>query len=169
MLEPKPQPDAEPEAELRAASIRVQRRIEWSDTDASGAYHNTAAFRLMEAAETALVERLGLVGDIYGRHPRAHVSADFLRPLYFRDLVDIVVRVVAVGRTSVTYDVTISRDGEECVRGRLVAVLMDAIGGAPQAWSARERSLFETAGEQPAELLVARDGPPPPARGEVGP
>jgi hypothetical protein len=61
MLEPDPPSDREP----RPASVRIQRRIEWSDTDASGAYHNTAAFRLMEAAETTLVERLGLVGDIY--------------------------------------------------------------------------------------------------------
>jgi 2-aminobenzoate-CoA ligase len=155
MLEPDPPSDREP----RPASVRIQRRIEWSDTDASGAYHNTAAFRLMEAAETTLVERLGLVGDIYGRHPRAHVSADFLRPLYFRDLVDVAIAVVAVGRTSVTYDVTISRGGEACVRGRLVAVLMDAIGGAPQPWSARERRLFETAGEQPPELLVTEPDP----------
>ena len=31
-----------------AASIRIQRRIEWSDTDASGHWHNTAAFRMIE-------------------------------------------------------------------------------------------------------------------------
>ena len=146
---------AMPPSGPQPASIRIQRRIEWSDTDASGAYHNTAAFRLMEAAETALVERLGLIEDIYGRHPRAHVSADFLRPLFFRDLVDVTIEVVAVGRTSVTYDVEISRDAEPCVRGRLVAVLMDAIGGDPQPWPPRERRLFETAGEQRPELLVA--------------
>src|SRR5436309_592020 len=39
------------------ASIVVQRRIEWPDTDASGRYHNTAAFRFIEVAETTLLDR----------------------------------------------------------------------------------------------------------------
>ena len=63
------------------ASIVVQRRIEWSDTDASGNYHNSAAFRLIENAETALLDRLGFLHEIYGRLPRVRISADFVRPL----------------------------------------------------------------------------------------
>ncbi len=152
------EPTGSPSAAARGpASIRIQRRIEWSDTDASGAYHNTASFRLMEAAETALAERLGFLQDVYGRHPRAHIEADFLRPLFFRDLVDVTIRVEAVGRTSVTYSVEIARGGEACVRGRMVAVLMDAVGGTPQPWPDEQRELLEHAGEQPSELLV--DGP----------
>jgi 2-aminobenzoate-CoA ligase len=142
------QPGPEP------ASIHIQRRLEWSDTDASGAYHNTAALRLMEAAETALVERLGFLEEVYGRHPRAHIEADFLRPLYFRDLVDVTIRVATVGRTSVTYAVEITKDGELCARGRMVAVLLDRIGGKPQPWPEAQRRLLESAGTQPAELLV---------------
>src|SRR6266542_2123060 len=61
------------------ASIRLQRRIEWWDTDASGNYHNTAAFRLLESAETLLLGRLGLLHDVYGRLPRARLEADFRR------------------------------------------------------------------------------------------
>src|SRR6266567_4194070 len=102
------------------ASLRIQRRIEWSDTDASGAYHNSAALRLMEAAETALLDRLGFVEEVYGRHPRVHIEADFLRPLRFRDLVDIELRVAAVGRTSVTYDFEMGANGEVAVKGRAV-------------------------------------------------
>ncbi len=145
--------------------MRIQRRIEWSDTDASGAYHNTAAFRLMEAAETALVDRLGFLGDVYGRHPRVHIEADFVNPLYFRDLIDVSIRVESVGRTSVTYAVEIRRAGDEegdprgangdvCVRGRMVAVLMDRIGGSPLPWPDDQRRLLESAGPQDAELLV---------------
>jgi acyl-CoA thioesterase FadM len=81
------------------ASMLIQRRIEWSDTDASGAYHNTAAFRMMEAAETALLDRLGFIRVVYGRHPRVHLDADFLRPLRFRDLVDVEITVSKVGRS----------------------------------------------------------------------
>lgn len=152
------EPTGEPRAARGPASIRIQRRIEWSDTDASGAYHNTASFRLMEAAETALAERLGFLDDVYGRHPRAHIEADFLRPLYFRDLVDVTISVETVGRTSVTYGVEIARGGEPCVRGRLVAVLMDAIGGTPQPWPGEQRRLLEEGGPQVPELLVGGTG-----------
>jgi 2-aminobenzoate-CoA ligase len=150
-----PETRAMPEPEHGPASIRIQRRIEWSDTDASGAYHNTAAFRLMEAAETALVEHLGFLEQVYGRHPRVHVEADFLRPLFFRNLVDVTIRVAEVGRSSVRYECGIARDGEACVRGRLVAVLLDAVRGSPQPWPEPTRLLLETAGEQPSELLIA--------------
>jgi YbgC/YbaW family acyl-CoA thioester hydrolase len=136
------------------ASICIQRRIEWSDTDASGAYHNSAAFNFMESAEVALVDRLGMREDVYGRHPRAHIEADFLAPLWFRDVVDCEIRVAKVGRTSVTYDVEIRRDDDVCVRGRLVAVLLDRIGGTPQPWPDEYRRKFETAGRQPSERLV---------------
>src|SRR6266540_7523384 len=99
------------------ASIVVQRRIEWPDTDASGMYHNTAAFRFIEVAETALLDRLGFVHEIYGRHPRVHLEADFLRPLWFRDMVDIHLTVENVGRTSVTYRFEM-RSGDEVAADR---------------------------------------------------
>ena len=43
------------------ASIVMERRIEWPDTDASGFYHNSAVVRLLETAETLLLDRLGFV------------------------------------------------------------------------------------------------------------
>src|SRR6266550_3711280 len=97
------------------ASICIERRIEWSDTDASGAWHNSAAFNFMESAEVALVDRLGMREDVYGRHPRAHIEADFLAPLWFRDIVDVEIHVTSVGRTSVGYEVEIRRGDEVCV------------------------------------------------------
>lgn len=136
------------------ASILVQRRIEWPDTDASGNYHNTAAFRFIEVAETALLERLGILDDIYGRHPRAHIEADFVRPLRFRDLVDIELRVVAVGTTSVTYEFEMRTRGELAVKGKVVAVLLTEPGGTPVPWPEEYRRLLLTAGPQPPELLV---------------
>lgn len=136
------------------ASIRVQRRIEWPDTDASGLYHNTAAFRFIEVAETALLERLGFLHDVYGRMPRAHIAADFQLPLGFRDLVDIRLAVSAVGETSVTYAFEMSRDGQVAVRGTAVAVLLSEAGGRPVAWPDGWRERLLTAGEQAPELLT---------------
>ena len=136
------------------ASIVVQRRIEWPDTDASGMYHNTAAFRFIEVAETALLDRLGFVHDIYGRHPRVHIEADFLRPLRFRDLVDIELAVEKVGRSSVTYRFEMRLDGEAAVRGRAVAVLLSKAGGEPVPWPNEYRQRLLTAGPQPGERLA---------------
>lgn len=140
--------------EAGPARILVQRRIEWPDTDASGNYHNTAAFRFIEVAETALLERLGILDDVYGRHPRVHIEADFLRPLRFRDLVDIELRVVAVGTTSVTYEFGMRTRGELAVKGRVVAVLLSEPRGRPVPWPEEYRRLLLTAGPQPPELLV---------------
>jgi acyl-CoA thioesterase FadM len=147
----------DPAKDAAPASIVVQRRIEWPDTDASGNYHNTAAFRFVEVAETALLERLGILHDIYGRHPRVHIEADFSRPLLFRDLVDIELRVVAVGTSSVTYEFEMRARGEVAVRGRVVAVLLSRPRGTPVPWPEEYRRLLLTAGPQPPELLVVGD------------
>src|SRR5262245_51829752 len=136
------------------AAIVVQRRIEWPDTDASGTYHNTAAFRLFEVAETALLERLGVLADVYGRLPRAHLEADFLAPLVFRDLVDVHLQVAAVGRTSITYAFEMTKGGEFAVRGRAVAVLLSEARGTPVPWPDDLRRLLLTSGPQAPERLV---------------
>jgi acyl-CoA thioester hydrolase len=132
----------------------VQRRIEWPDTDASGNYHNTAAFRFIEVAETALFERLGFLNDVYGRLPRARIEASFRRPLVFRDIVDITLRIADVGRTSATYEFEMTAGGEVAVDGRVVTVLLSEARGEPVAWPEDYRQLMLTAGPQPPERLV---------------
>ncbi|HEX2059006.1 MAG TPA: thioesterase family protein [Actinomycetota bacterium] len=134
------------------ASLTIQRRIEWSDTDASGHWHNTAAFRMIEWAETALFERLDLL-DVYGYLPRVHVEADFHRSLEFRDLVDATITVAAVGTSSLTYDFTMDRDGERCVTMKVVVTLVDG-EGAPRSWPDEYRTRLSEAGPQPPERLA---------------
>ncbi|HEX2296200.1 MAG TPA: thioesterase family protein [Actinomycetota bacterium] len=135
------------------ASLRIQRRIEWSDTDASGLWHNTAAFRMVEWAETALLERLGILDDVYAHLPRARIEVDFHLPLAFRDLVDATISVVRVGTSSLTYDFTIDRGGERCVTMKVVTALVDS-GGGRRTWPESHRRLLTEAGAQPPELLV---------------
>jgi 2-aminobenzoate-CoA ligase len=142
----------------RPASIRIQRRIEWSDTDASGHWHNTAAFRMVEWAETALFERLGFLDDVYGHLPRVHISIDFTESLDHRDLVDVRLAIVDVGRTSITYDFSIERDGRECVRAKVVTALRTP-DGASREWPDEYKRLLVTAGPQAPELLVIPEQP----------
>ncbi|MPZ90457.1 MAG: acyl-CoA thioesterase [Actinobacteria bacterium] len=140
------------------ASIRIQRRIEWSDTDASGHWHNTAAFRMIEWAETALFERLGFLDDVYGHLPRVHISIDFTESLDHRDLVDVRLAIVDVGRTSITYDFSIERDGRECVRAKVVTALRTP-DDASREWPDEYKRLLVTAGPQAPELLVVPEQP----------
>lgn len=134
------------------ASIRIQRRIEWSDTDASGHWHNTAAFRMIEWAETALFERLDLLDDIYGHLPRVHISVDFKSLLDHRDLLDISLAVAEIGKSSLTYDFRIDRSGHECVRATVVTALRTP-EGAPREWPDDYRDRLLTAGPQAPEVL----------------
>lgn len=121
----------------------VRRRIQWFDTDASTKYHNSAPLRLMEEAEAVLLDRLGLVHELYGWLPRAHVTVDYRKPLRFWDEVDIEVAVERVGRTSITYTFWIrSVAGELSAEGRVVAVLIDE-DGKPRRWSDEHRALLE--------------------------
>jgi acyl-CoA thioesterase FadM len=138
----------------RPASIAIQRRIEWSDTDASGHWHNTAAFRMFEWAETAMLEALGILDEVYGSLPRAHISADFKANLDHRDLVDVELRVLDVGRTSISYGIEIRRGETLCVEARVVAVLVGP-DGRPRDWDDSHRKLLLTAGRQTGERLAA--------------
>jgi acyl-CoA thioester hydrolase len=135
------------------ASIVVQRRIEWPDTDASGRWHNTAGFRFVEVAETALLERLSILDDVYGRLPRARIEADFKKLLVFRDLVDCFIGVSRVGRTSIDYVFELRKKGEVCMAADVTAVLLDD-EGTPTEWPQEYRELLMKAGPQSPELLV---------------
>lgn len=147
-----------------AASVVLQRRIDWVDTDAAGIYHHSTVWRLVEAAEATLHDRLGFRSETFGRTPRARIGAEFRRALYFYDVVDVWLGVQAVGRTSVTYAFELRvippgrpqhRDGYEvAVLGDLVTVLLDRPRGALMAWPQAWREQLLHAGAQEPELLA---------------
>jgi acyl-CoA thioester hydrolase len=105
-----------------------QARVAWVDTDAGGRIHFTAVFRWAEAAETALMRRLGFLGAQWGDYPRRKVEAEYLKVLRFEDELEIRLRVENVGRTSVTYGWTITKTGDPHVKGRHTVVHVDAEG-----------------------------------------
>jgi acyl-CoA thioester hydrolase len=122
--------------------ITVRRRIQWFDTDSSTKYHNTAPLRLMEEAEAALLDRLGIVKQVYGWLPRAHVSVDFHRPLRFWDEADVRLRISEVGNSSITYEFEIREGSEVFAEGKVVAVYITD-EGKPRPWPPEYRRLLE--------------------------
>lgn len=125
--------------------ITIRRRIQWFDTDASTKYHNTAPLRLMEEAEAALLDELGIIKEVYGKMPRAHVSVDYRRPLRFWDEADVHLRITEVGRTSITYTFEIRDAASVYAEGKVVAVYI-AADGKPSAWPDGYRTLLEGSG-----------------------
>lgn len=106
-------------------------RVAWVDTDAGGRIHFTAVFRWAEAAETALMRRLGLL-EGWGDYPRRRVEAEYLKVLVFEDELDVRLRVESVGSTSITYAWEIVKDGEVHVQGRHTVVNVDGQGRATE-------------------------------------
>ena len=102
-------------------------QVAWVDTDAGGRIHFTAPFRWAEAAETALLRSLGLLGD-WADYPRRAVEAEYLSVLRFEDEFEVDLAPDRVGTTSITYAWEIRRDGEVCIRGRHTVVRVDAEG-----------------------------------------
>jgi acyl-CoA thioester hydrolase len=106
-------------------------RVAWVDTDAGGRIHFTAVFRWVEAAEVALMRRLGLM-EGWGNFPRRHVEADYLKVLVFEDEVEVRLRVERVGSTSITYGWDLVKDAEPYVSGRHTIVHVDEQGRPAQ-------------------------------------
>jgi acyl-CoA thioesterase FadM len=135
------------------ASVVVQRRVEWPDTDAAGHYHHSTVVRWVEAAEAVLYERLGL-SELFGRIPRVRYEVDYRDRLWFGDLVDIAFAVAALGRTSITY-VFEDRRGEQVVAaGTMVAVNSDPAEGSIEPWPDEVRKAFMTSGALRPEHLT---------------
>jgi len=107
--------------------LRTQRKVEFADTDMVGIVHFARFFVFMETAEHEFLASLGtpvLFAD-GGRSigwPRVSVTCDYLAPARFGDLLDIHVQVVKKGRSSLTYQIDIARQGQPIARGRVTTV-----------------------------------------------
>jgi 2-aminobenzoate-CoA ligase len=139
------------------AVITVERRVEWRDTDAAGHHHFTAILNWAEEAEYALHERLAIADVLAGRCPRVHVDFDYRRPTHARQVVEIDLAVLDVGRTSVRYAVTVRCEGESVADGVVAAVFVP--NGAPTPWPEEVRRALLESGRVPDERYSSsRDG-----------
>jgi YbgC/YbaW family acyl-CoA thioester hydrolase len=103
--------------------FRTSRRVEFAETDMAGIVHFANFFRWMESAEVEYLRSRGLSVALtwQGKEigfPRVSASCDYLSPVTFEDLVEIVVRVQRVGRKSVTFASSSSRAASWWPAGR---------------------------------------------------
>ena len=92
-----------------AHSFKLQRRVEFSETDMAGIVQFSTFFRYMEAAEHAFFRSIGLSiapggADSVG-WPRVHADCDFRKPLRFEDTVEIDLLVREKRERSLVYTV----------------------------------------------------------------
>ena len=125
-----------------SASVTIRRRLEWMDTDAAGIWHHSTVIRWAEDAEAELHRNLGIVDRTFGATPRVNIEFNFGVPLRFDDEVDVTLAVEAIGETSVTYTVSVDRDGDTLATGKMVAVLIDPVSGAKKPWPEDLRRLL---------------------------
>jgi YbgC/YbaW family acyl-CoA thioester hydrolase len=88
--------------------FKINRRVEFSETDMAGIMHYSNFFRFMESAEHGFYRSLGF--SVILSHynpplgfPRVHAECDFKRPLRFEDLVEVHLLVKERKAKSISY------------------------------------------------------------------
>lgn len=109
-------------------TFRTEAPIRFQHCDPAGIAFFARLDELLNAAFEDWCAAAGLpFADLMGRDrlgfPLVHATLDYLAPLKLGDLVSITLRVADVGRSSVTFDVTMARGETPCVRGRHVRVM----------------------------------------------
>lgn len=137
----------DPESGLPYAE--VARRIEWSDTDASGHHHNSVVWRFVESCEAQLFRELGFVEGYFRAAPRVHQSVDYEHKLYFGQTTTTMVQVEKIGRASLSFRFELwgeehdAKPRRRSASGRFVTVHVPPGTEAAIPWPDDFRALLE--------------------------
>ncbi|MEX0330001.1 MAG: acyl-CoA thioesterase [Puniceicoccaceae bacterium] len=122
--------------DLPAPPLVIERRVPFSQTDASGLIHFTTYFTFMEAAEAELFRLLGIpllqeTDDCTRGFPRVDCQCQFKRPVGFDDLIHIKLYLDEVRENRIHYRfVFTGPNGRTCAEGSMVTAyaMRDASG-----------------------------------------
>lgn len=109
------------------ASIELERRLRWADSDAAGRLHFPRIFELVEEAESELVRRIDwpMNRSCGYDFPRVHVECQFLRVLDLDAPFRLKLSVDKLGRTSIRYRFQVYDVGNElAVEGTMTVVTL---------------------------------------------
>ena len=109
------------------ASIELERRLRWADTDAAGRLHFPRIFEIVEEAESELVRSIEwpMNRSMGYDFPRAHVECRFLRVLTLDAPFRLRLTVGKLGRTSIRYDYQVfDADEELAIEGSMTIVVL---------------------------------------------
>jgi YbgC/YbaW family acyl-CoA thioester hydrolase len=106
--------------------FRKTRKVAFADTDASGRVHFTSILRYVEEAEHEFFAQSGqiIISDHFG-WPRVHVDCDYRAPLAFADVIEILLVIQVVGKTSVKYTFSVKKAEQLIAEGSMVIVRVE--------------------------------------------
>ncbi|MCC5788943.1 MAG: acyl-CoA thioesterase [Opitutales bacterium] len=125
--------------------VVVHHRVQFSETDMAGLVHFSQFFRYMEKAEAEFFRQVGVSmvqqdGSVFRGWPRGRVSAKFMAPLYFEDVVEIELLVKEIKERALTFfyrfrrreSPFLSAEGrpveENLAKGEMTTVLVEKSG-----------------------------------------
>jgi acyl-CoA thioester hydrolase len=109
------------------ASIELQRRLRWADTDAAGRLHFPRIFEIVEEAESELVRSIDwpMNRSMGYDFPRVNVECSFLRILELDGPFRLRFTVGKLGRTSIRYDYQVfDSDDALAIQGTMTVVVL---------------------------------------------
>jgi acyl-CoA thioester hydrolase len=127
----------------------IERRVEWSDTDAAGHQHYTAVLRWAEAAEAELLRGLGLAW-LFGRTPRVRHEVDYTGRLWFGETVRARLWVERVGRSSARFAFEVHGPNGPAAHGTVTVVHAPPAEQRASAWPDEVRAKLQGESARPA-------------------
>lgn len=109
------------------ASIELERRLRWADSDAAGRLHFPRIFELIEEAESELVRSIEwpMNRSLGYDFPRVHVECRFIRVIELDEQFRLRLAVGKLGRTSIRYDYQVFKADEElAIEGTMTIVVL---------------------------------------------
>lgn len=127
------------------ASIELERRLRWADSDAAGRLHFPRIFEIVEEAESELVRSIDwpMNRSLGYDFPRAHVECQFKRVLMLDSKFRLRLAVGKLGRTSIRYYFQVfDGEGELAIDGSMTVVVVQ--NGKPTEIPVSLRAALET-------------------------
>ena len=109
------------------ASIELERRLRWADSDAAGRLHFPRIFEIVEEAESELVRKIGwpMNRSMGYDFPRVNVQCNFIKVLELDALFRLRLTVGKLGRTSIRYDFKVLNAADEvAIEGTMTLVVL---------------------------------------------
>src|SRR6266508_5773817 len=126
------------------ASIELERRLRWADSDAAGRLHFPRIFEIVEEAESELVRKIGwpMNRSMGYDFPRVNIECRFMRVLELDALFKLRLTAGKLGRTSIRYDYQVFDAVDElAIEGSMTLVVLQH--GEPGEIAASLRSALE--------------------------
>ncbi len=100
-------------------------RVRWAECDAQGIVFNVNYFLYFDVGMTEYMRALGFMGDQVVEFFTVHAEADYRAPAKFDDEIEVAIRCIRIGKTSMTLKAAIFRDDEILTEGSLTYVHAD--------------------------------------------